>query len=102
MIRSSFDARGLCVSYFLSSTSQCVMSLELRIQLLCGGDDTSHGVDDETVFCHTTVGHMAIGACSVKQHTTEVNGCEAEEHRKLSEMFHIEQNKLHKCIFSHA
>lgn len=43
------------------------MTLELCVQLLCGGDDSCDRVDDKSVLGHTTVGHVAIRACSEKQ-----------------------------------
>lgn len=66
LVRGVFAFLGV---FFLSSTGECVMSLELCVQLLCGGDDAGHRVDDKTVFCHTSVGHMAVGTCGEKQRT---------------------------------
>lgn len=51
------------------------MTLELCVQLLCGGDDSCDRVDDKSVLGHTTIGHVAIRSCSEKQSRQKINGC---------------------------
>jgi len=55
------------------STSESVVILKLCIQLLRGGDDSCHRVDDEAFLCHTSICHLAVGTC-IKTDTNKKYG----------------------------
>lgn len=45
-------------------TCESVVIMVLSVQFLCGGDDPCHRIDNEALFCDSSVRHMAIRACS--------------------------------------